>query len=177
MLAVAGFFPTEAKGAIGGLDYSKAERKKLAKKSMDWSCSICETSMKDALSDTPPEENTVKEELPAFMMSYKKENDPGEEASTKSTPTTVATSEKNTEKVVGDKATKKVDDKTTEKIASGSSTQFVVPANPQVIAPVRAQQQRQQLTTTSNAAPVWLDALIAGLVSFLVVLICRRYIF
>lgn len=32
LLAVIGFFPTEAKGAIGGLDYTKEERRKLAKK-------------------------------------------------------------------------------------------------------------------------------------------------
>ncbi|KAI7871086.1 ubiquitin-conjugating enzyme/RWD-like protein [Spinellus fusiger] len=31
LLAVAGFFPTEAKGAIGGLDYTKEERIALAK--------------------------------------------------------------------------------------------------------------------------------------------------
>lgn len=32
LLAVIGFFPTEAKGALGGLDYTKEERKRLAKK-------------------------------------------------------------------------------------------------------------------------------------------------
>lgn len=32
LLAVIGFFPTEARGAIGGLDYTKEERQKLAKK-------------------------------------------------------------------------------------------------------------------------------------------------
>ncbi|KAI8880812.1 UBC-like protein, partial [Backusella circina FSU 941] len=32
LLAVIGFFPTEARGAIGGLDYPPAERKRLAKK-------------------------------------------------------------------------------------------------------------------------------------------------
>jgi len=32
LLAVIGFFPTEARGAIGGLDYSKEERRRLAKK-------------------------------------------------------------------------------------------------------------------------------------------------
>ena len=32
ILAVMGFFPTEARGAIGGLDYSKEERRIFAKK-------------------------------------------------------------------------------------------------------------------------------------------------
>lgn len=32
ILAVMGFFPTEARGAIGGLDYTKEERRVFAKK-------------------------------------------------------------------------------------------------------------------------------------------------
>ncbi|KAI8980397.1 ubiquitin-conjugating enzyme/RWD-like protein [Pilobolus umbonatus] len=69
LLAIIGFFPTEAKGAVGGLDYTKEERRRLAKKSIEWECSVCEVKMKDALSDTPSAVST--ELLPNFSITYK----------------------------------------------------------------------------------------------------------
>lgn len=44
----------------------------------------------------------------------------------------------------------------------------VHPAQPADIVPIR---------TENSGSPLWLDALIAGLVSFLCVLICRKYVY
>ncbi|XP_072264733.1 ubiquitin-conjugating enzyme E2 J1 [Pyxicephalus adspersus] len=49
LLAIIGFMPTKGEGAIGSLDYTPEERKSLAKKSQDYFCEACGTSMKNAL--------------------------------------------------------------------------------------------------------------------------------
>ncbi|XP_062428751.1 ubiquitin-conjugating enzyme E2 J1 [Rhea pennata] len=49
LLAIIGFMPTKGEGAIGSLDYTPEERRALAKKSQDFCCEICDTSMKTAL--------------------------------------------------------------------------------------------------------------------------------
>ncbi|GAB6026710.1 Ubiquitin-conjugating enzyme E2 J1 [Chamberlinius hualienensis] len=41
LLAIIGFMPTSGLGAIGSLDYSPDERRKLAKKSLDFKCDDC----------------------------------------------------------------------------------------------------------------------------------------
>nr|CAB3267443.1 ubiquitin-conjugating enzyme E2 J1-like [Phallusia mammillata] len=41
ILAIIGFMPTKGEGAIGALDYTPEERKKLAKQSMNASCPTC----------------------------------------------------------------------------------------------------------------------------------------
>ncbi|NXK02152.1 UB2J1 enzyme, partial [Herpetotheres cachinnans] len=49
LLAIIGFMPTKGEGAIGSLDYTPEERRTLAKKSQDFCCEMCGTSMKTAL--------------------------------------------------------------------------------------------------------------------------------
>ncbi|NWT24559.1 UB2J1 enzyme, partial [Cardinalis cardinalis] len=49
LLAIIGFMPTKGQGAIGSLDYTPEERRALAKKSQDFCCEMCGTSMKTAL--------------------------------------------------------------------------------------------------------------------------------
>ncbi|CAJ0932095.1 unnamed protein product, partial [Mesorhabditis belari] len=49
LLALVGFMPTDGAGAIGSLDYPAVERKRLAKKSLEWTCKECGKCMKDAL--------------------------------------------------------------------------------------------------------------------------------
>ncbi|XP_064563378.1 ubiquitin-conjugating enzyme E2 J1 isoform X2 [Zonotrichia leucophrys gambelii] len=49
LLAIIGFMPTKGEGAIGSLDYTPEERRALAKKSQDFCCEMCGTSMKTAL--------------------------------------------------------------------------------------------------------------------------------
>ncbi|KFV65116.1 Ubiquitin-conjugating enzyme E2 J1, partial [Dryobates pubescens] len=49
LLAIIGFMPTKGEGAIGSLDYTPEERRALAKKSQDFCCEICGTSLRTAL--------------------------------------------------------------------------------------------------------------------------------
>ena len=45
-----GFMPTEGVGAIGSLDVPPEERRRLAKRSLDWVCPVCGLTNRDALS-------------------------------------------------------------------------------------------------------------------------------
>jgi len=49
LTALIAFFPTKADGALAGLDYSDAERRALATRSLAWRCPKCESTMADAL--------------------------------------------------------------------------------------------------------------------------------
>ncbi|XP_060061463.1 ubiquitin-conjugating enzyme E2 J1 isoform X2 [Erinaceus europaeus] len=49
LLAIIGFMPTKGEGAIGSLDYTPEERRALAKKSQDFCCDVCGSTMKDVL--------------------------------------------------------------------------------------------------------------------------------
>lgn len=53
MTALIGFFPSPADGAIGGLDYTAAERARLAARSMAWSCDGCGECMRASFA--PPD--------------------------------------------------------------------------------------------------------------------------
>ena len=44
-----GFMPTEGVGAIGSLEVPTEERKRLARRSAEWVCSVCGVCNKDAL--------------------------------------------------------------------------------------------------------------------------------
>nr|XP_045011488.1 ubiquitin-conjugating enzyme E2 J1 [Jaculus jaculus] len=49
LLAIIGFMPTKGEGAIGSLDYTPEERRALAKKSQDFCCEGCGSTMKNVL--------------------------------------------------------------------------------------------------------------------------------
>ncbi|XP_064404997.1 ubiquitin-conjugating enzyme E2 J1-like [Halichondria panicea] len=49
LLAMIGFMPTEGVGAIGSLEVPTEERKRLARRSAEWVCSVCGVCNKDAL--------------------------------------------------------------------------------------------------------------------------------
>ncbi|KAL7007159.1 hypothetical protein EMMF5_003385 [Cystobasidiomycetes sp. EMM_F5] len=59
LTALLSFFQTEAKGAIGGLDTSPSERKRLAVLSKEWCCPTC--GVKNAELLPPPQETTTAE--------------------------------------------------------------------------------------------------------------------
>jgi len=69
LLAIVGFMPTPGKGAIGALDWSDVERKKLARKSNSWVCSSCGSVNATAL--LPPTE-TTKSDKDKFAEEAKK---------------------------------------------------------------------------------------------------------
>ncbi|KAI8148955.1 ubiquitin-conjugating enzyme/RWD-like protein [Fennellomyces sp. T-0311] len=81
ILAVMGFFPTEARGAIGGLDYTKEERQLFAKKSNTWTCSVCQQSNDTLLSDNAPRNQRPRDEdIPTFSLTYRSANPDAKEA-------------------------------------------------------------------------------------------------
>ncbi|CDW58742.1 ubiquitin conjugating enzyme E2 J1 [Trichuris trichiura] len=49
LLAIIGFMPSSPAGAVGSLDMPPEERKLLAKKSLNWHCTVCNVRMKDVL--------------------------------------------------------------------------------------------------------------------------------
>ncbi|CAO0794274.1 unnamed protein product [Mucor circinelloides] len=192
LLAVIGFFPTEARGAIGGLDYSKEERRRLAKKSIGWVCPVCEVNTKDALSDTPPDVPCQKEELPDFMITYKPEHGDGQKE--QEDPIQIAESSQSSSSdnaqqpaVVNDHQEAKNNEKGSmnDPAPSASTVKDVPPGiiqQPQVMSAANDMSTNTNNTSAitpqqSVASPLWLDALIAGLVSFIAVLVCRRYVF
>ncbi|KAJ3102349.1 hypothetical protein HDU97_000630 [Phlyctochytrium planicorne] len=59
LTALISFFPTPGNGAIGALDYTEEERKKLAKKSLDWRCDVCGGGGKEGLEDMGGETKPV----------------------------------------------------------------------------------------------------------------------
>lgn len=54
LLAIIGFMPTKGEGAIGSLDYTPEERRALAKKSQDFCCETCGSSMRSVLLSPSP---------------------------------------------------------------------------------------------------------------------------
>ena len=49
LTALVGFMPSKAEGALGGIDYTDAERRALALRSLSWRCARCGLCMADAL--------------------------------------------------------------------------------------------------------------------------------
>lgn len=156
-------------------------------RSVGWVCPVCEINTKDALSDTPPDIEVKREELPNFMITYKstttdKEDsslfqEPSGSSKEKVRPCTdnikpLATSVANSDELLNSQSNGPNDRILTETQPENEPTtsaditsQATEPPN---IATIR---------TESSGSPIWLDALIAGLVSFICVLVCRKYIY
>lgn len=65
LLAMIGFMPTEGVGAIGSLEVPAEERKRLARRSVEWVCPVCGVSNRDALVSSVEGESHEKEMLEA----------------------------------------------------------------------------------------------------------------
>ena len=77
LLAIVGFMPTPGKGAIGALDWTDTERKKLAKASLTWSCLTCGSNNADALpspSNNDSDDITKETEKYASELLFQAEN-------------------------------------------------------------------------------------------------------
>ncbi|VDM62135.1 unnamed protein product [Angiostrongylus costaricensis] len=73
LLALIGFMPTAGAGALGSLEYPVAERRKLARKSVEWKCKHCGVCMKDVLkplTEDAKKSNKEAKEL-ASQLSFK----------------------------------------------------------------------------------------------------------
>lgn len=90
LLAIIGFMPTPGAGAIGSLDYPAIERKKLAKKSQDWTCQVCSMPNKEILPAVTPASLALNEEAKALasQIGFKGEDEKtkGKEAEMPSAP-------------------------------------------------------------------------------------------
>lgn len=67
LLAIIAFMPTPGNGTIGSLDYTKAERQRLARKSHSWECPEC-----GKLSDLLPPINSPKAPQASSVTKYEK---------------------------------------------------------------------------------------------------------
>ncbi|KAJ8651531.1 hypothetical protein O0I10_012909 [Lichtheimia ornata] len=188
ILAVMGFFPTEARGAIGGLDYTKEERRVFAKKSKTWTCSVCNISNNELLQDTAPhhQKNNQEDNVPDFSLSYKPNN------STTTTTTTTASTSSNGQRDELDQQNQSQDASpssvgnspdipsqskdnpatASSSSSSSSSSQFTrsIPTQPP------ASSRTSIDTSTTRRPPLWLDGLIGVLLALLVTLIVRRFL-
>lgn len=132
------------------------------------------------MSDILPDVPSKKEDLPEFMITYRPENDEKKEQEQTTDPAESSQSTSNNAQVTvpdvepKDERNPIVDAKTT-----------TVTDVPQIVRPQVLPVDTTTTSTASNAtttahsagSPIWLDALIAGLVSFIAVLVCRRYVF
>ncbi|XGW08138.1 hypothetical protein V3C99_010892 [Haemonchus contortus] len=77
LLALIGFMPTAGAGALGSLEYPVAERRKLAKKSLEWKCKECGACMKDALKSLTEDAKKSNEEAKklATQLNFKNEEE------------------------------------------------------------------------------------------------------
>ncbi|XP_073349267.1 ubiquitin-conjugating enzyme E2 J1 [Pagrus major] len=85
LIAIIGFMPTKGEGAIGSLDYTREERRALAKKSQDFCCETCGCSMRSALlaltaNSNPSAEDHKAKEL-AQQINFKAESSISRQAS------------------------------------------------------------------------------------------------
>uniref|UniRef100_A0A0K0DP14 4Fe-4S ferredoxin-type domain-containing protein n=1 Tax=Angiostrongylus cantonensis TaxID=6313 RepID=A0A0K0DP14_ANGCA len=73
LLALIGFMPSAGAGALGSLEYPIAERRKLAKKSVEWKCKQCGACMKDVLKPLTEDAKKSNEEAKelAAQLSFK----------------------------------------------------------------------------------------------------------
>ena len=58
LVAIRTFMATPGKGAVGSLESSKENRRKLAKRSLEWSCSACKSNNATVFASTAPPINT-----------------------------------------------------------------------------------------------------------------------
>ncbi|OZJ05629.1 hypothetical protein BZG36_01524 [Bifiguratus adelaidae] len=89
MLGLLGFFPTKSNGAIGGIDFTVKERKKLATLSRQWKCPTCNvdnlTLLPDA-TDEDPHGTPAEIDMPQFTLNYRKDTPESSPNASNATP-------------------------------------------------------------------------------------------
>ncbi|KAI8336575.1 ubiquitin-conjugating enzyme/RWD-like protein [Chlamydoabsidia padenii] len=160
LLAVMGFFPTNAQGAIGGLDYPKEERQKLAKQSKAWKCPVCQVKNDDFITET--DESSARhddEPLPAFTFTAVSSDTP---SSSLSVTSKQATSSTGTEASIPSNAIPEASSSS----SFDSSTSFTL---------VASRQQEHGSPTASQRPPMWLDGSIGLCVTLLLYILYQKY--
>ena len=153
------------------------------KRSIGWVCSVCGIDTKDALCDTEPviPPNAKKEELPDFMITYKPETaieneEKKAEGSKSSVTNAVIEQPVNTEE---QPVQMKENKESAFKTNRSDFTEIPAPAlNDQHVIPPLSNQHVNAANNSSGQvrSPLWLDALIGGLVSIVLGLVFRKFI-
>ncbi|KAI5753665.1 ubiquitin-conjugating enzyme E2 J1 [Diaphorina citri] len=87
LLALIAFMPTPGSGTAGSLDYTPEERKTLARKSKQWSCSLCgKPTLKDHVETATGHNATVPERKEEVLEECPEEETPAEEYFPNETP-------------------------------------------------------------------------------------------
>lgn len=153
LLALIAFFESDGKGAIGSLDLSSDERRRLARLSVDWHCGTCGKSNKELV---PPIEEPQAEPSGSESRSMKEVEPPVKEEEVASpTPTSTPT----------------VQAREAPPAAPSLPTPAQAPSAPSVSARIRPD---APLAAVPVKAPAWIDRLIGLLVVLLAVLVIRK---
>jgi len=173
LLAIIGFMPTPAQGTIGSLDYSPEERRALARRSADWSCSLCGPAGSLLL---PPgeEDKETKEEVEQIVNSlqFKSEEEMAKgKVETKSENDDSKTS--SDEVVANDNEANPGNVEPTNPSLSRSNTSL--PANARTTSSYSQAGVEEQLTESSGWGRQVTDMVIMILVAAIGAIIYRRF--
>ncbi|ORZ11829.1 ubiquitin-conjugating enzyme/RWD-like protein [Absidia repens] len=200
LLAVMGFFPTSAQGAVGGLDYPKEERQKLAKLSKNWKCTVCQVKNDDFI--MPGDDTTnrppvhTNEELPAFTFTTATSENTSSSSSSDIKDTSSSLSGSGTDGAPPSAVTKPDDTTTATSPLSSSpislttntasseasssrrrgniSPQHAIPSSSRS-ASTSASSSTPQPISPHPGPPAWLDALIGACVMVLLYMLYQKY--
>lgn len=144
--------------------------------------------MKDALSDTPPDASTIKkEELPEFMITYKPVEVKEKAESSKyieedKVPVEIVEADNTSAEIENNSENGHVTTETnvtTETKVTAETNATMVPqlvTNQETEITEQLDEPTRNVSATGRTQPIWLDALIGGLVSLLIALVCRKYV-
>lgn len=166
LLGLLGFMTTKANGAIGGIDYTEAERKILAQRSRSWKCTKCELTNIETLPDEIDDNNNNNEkpaaksneyDVPQFSFVYEEQK--------KATSTNANSSNE-------------VNDVNVNSSSSQSPPEIINPENTTTFNEHHQQHhQRQQNETARTSSPrsiYFIDAGIVILISIAIALLAKK---
>ncbi|KAI8100058.1 non-canonical ubiquitin conjugating enzyme 1 [Halteromyces radiatus] len=198
LLAIMGFFPTSAKGAVGGLDYPKDERQRLAKISKDWRCDVCKMKNSDIIiqDDSSIPKKPVRhtdDDLPSFTFTATDIDDKPYNTSSSSSSSTSAITHYDTSNIIGSSDSSSTVISTRLSSSSSSSSSVMLPSgNRKMISKTTTKKESPSLSSPSStssspvlapttrrrtsAPPLWLDTLIGLCITLLVYILYQKYL-
>jgi ubiquitin-conjugating enzyme E2 J1 len=164
----------EALSAIGALDYSKEERKRLARLSRDWVCPTCGEKNSDLMgqNETSKTDEAAKEPSESPGASPEGEQKPIDSARPEEevkTPPSVAIPQ-----APPDPQPQPRDAGAPTSSASSTSIRIAIPTPTPTRTTPQANLHTRRAIPTPRPVPIWFDAAIFLLVTLLVVLVARR---
>ncbi|CAD1469907.1 unnamed protein product, partial [Heterotrigona itama] len=147
LLALIAFMPTPGNGTIGSLDYSKEERQKLAKKSLNWQCDTCGKVVDLLSKNTVKKPITVEEQTMLNTIALKADDSP--------TSSYLVNSDTVSENQLRQRGIEPIINETQDR----QQSDIIV---------------NQQVETMSSSNDLFWSILIASLVSAIILLVLRR---